>query len=103
MNVLAGLKAQTFPLSANHGGRPGVKSVFRTEYASRNKVTSRNISATTDKQKALWERIEVNLGTPKTAFFMRNLPIDTRNLGLFPNKQDHSKKSKEGHPLFPDQ
>ena len=46
-----------------------------------------------------------HLGTPKTAFLMRNLPIDTRNLGIFPNKQGHSfqfpKKSRGGLPLLP--
>ena len=25
----------------------------------------------------------LDLGTPKTAFLMRNLPIDSRNLGIF--------------------
>ena len=39
-------------------------------------------------------------GTPKTAFLMRNLPMDTGNLGIYPNKQDHliqfPKKSRAG-------
>ena len=42
-----------------------------------------------------------HLGTTKTAFFIRNLPIDARNLGIFPNKQDHSKKrAEETSPSF---
>ena len=46
-----------------------------------------------------------HLATPKTAFLMRNLPIDPRNLGIFPNKQDHSlqfpKRNGGGLLLFP--
>ena len=48
-----------------------------------------------------------HLGTPKTAFLMRNLPMDTHNLGIYPNKQTHSfrfpKKSRGGLPLLPGQ
>ena len=46
-----------------------------------------------------------HLDTPKTAFLMRNLPIDPRNLGISRNKQDYSfqfaKKSRGGLPLLP--
>ena len=64
---------------------------FRTEGVSWNKATSRNISTTTNKQTNKSPYGE-NLGflilnTPKTAFLMRNLPRDSRNLGIFLNKQ----------------
>ena len=43
-----------------------------------------------------------HLGTPKTAFLMRNLPIDPRNIGIVPYKQGPSfqfpKKSRGGPP-----
>ena len=29
------------------------------------------------------------LGTPKTAFLMRHLPMDTRNLAIYANRQGH--------------
>ena len=79
----------------------------RTEEVSRNKVTLRDISATTYKQKALWGKIWVffHLGTPETAFLVRNIPIDSCNLGIFDNKQGHSfkfpKKSRGGLSVLP--
>ena len=30
-----------------------------------------------------------HLGTPKTAFLMRHLPVDTRNLVIYANRQRH--------------
>ena len=46
-----------------------------------------------------------HLDTVKTSFLMRNLPIDSRNLGIFPNRKDYSlqfpKKSWRGFPLLP--
>ena len=46
-----------------------------------------------------------HLGTPKTAFLMRNLPAVPCNLGIFPSKQGHSfqfvKNSRGGLPLLP--
>ena len=46
-----------------------------------------------------------HLGTPKTAFLMRNLHIDPCNLGIFPSKQGHSfqrpKKRRGSFPLLP--
>ena len=30
-----------------------------------------------------------HLGTPKTAFLMRHLPVDTRNLVIYANRQGH--------------
>ena len=45
-----------------------------------------------------------HLDTPKTVFLMRNLPINTRNLAIFCNKQGHSfqfpKKSRGDFPLL---
>ena len=80
---------------------------FRKDEVSRNEAILRNISATTNKQKALWGKIWFffHLGTPKTAFLVRNLPlIDPCNLDLFRNKQGHSfqfpKKSRGGLPLL---
>ena len=75
----------------------------RTEEVSRNYATPRNISAATNKQKALWGKIWwfFHIGNPKTAFLMKNLPIDPCNLGIFPNKQGHSfqfPKNSRGAP-----
>ena len=46
-------------------------------------------------------------GTPKTAFLMRNLTMDTGSLGIYPNKEDHSiqfsKKSRAGLLILPGQ
>ena len=83
------------------------QEIFRKEEVSRNKFISRNISATTNKEKVLWEKIWdfFRIGSPKTAFLMRNIPIDPLNLGIFLNKQSHSfqfpKKSRVGLPLLP--
>ena len=30
-----------------------------------------------------------HLGTPKTVFLMRHLPMDTRNLAIYANRQGH--------------
>ena len=75
----------------------------RTEEVSRNYATPRNISATTNKQKALRGKIWwfFHISNPKTAFLMKNLPIDPCNLGIFPNKQCHSfqfPKNSRGAP-----
>ena len=47
------------------------------------------------------------IGSPKTAFLMKNLPMDTRNLGIYPNKQGHSfqfpKRSRGVLPFLPGQ
>ena len=56
------------------------------------------------KQKTSWGKIWIffHLGTPKTAFLMKNLLIDPRNMDIFPYKQGHSfqfpKKSRGGPP-----
>ena len=78
---------------------------FRVE-VSRNKTTLRNISATANKQNALWGKFEVfYLDTPETAFLVRNVPIDLCNLDIFHNKQGHSfqfpKESRGGLSLLP--
>ena len=48
-----------------------------------------------------------HLGTPRTAFLLTNLPIDARNLGIFPNKRvthfNFQKESRGGLPLLPGQ
>ena len=64
---------------------------FRTEEVSKNKATLRNISTSTNKQKALSGKIWVffNLDTTKTVYLVRNLPIDPRNLGILHDKQGH--------------
>ena len=45
-----------------------------------------------------------HLGTPKTAFLMRNSPTDTLILGIYPNNQGHSfqfqKNSRGGLPFL---
>ena len=77
------------------------------EEFSRNKAALKNISATPNKQKALWGNIWAifHLATPKTAFLVRNLPIDPRNLGILHNKQGHSiqfqKKEQRRPPPSP--
>ena len=78
---------------------------FRTEEVSRKKATSRNISATTNKQNPSWGNIWFfHLDTPKTAFLIRHLAIDPLNLGIFPNKQGYSfqfpKKGRGGLSLL---
>ena len=69
------------------------QEVYRTEEVSRIKATSRNILATTNKQKDFW------------VFFTWVLLELQRNLGIFHNKQGDSfqfpKKSIEGLPLLP--
>ena len=46
-----------------------------------------------------------HLGTPETAFLVRNLPIDPCNLGIFHNKPGYPfqfpKKNRGGLPLLP--
>ena len=42
-----------------------------------------------------------HLGTLKTAFLMRKLPLHTRNLGISPNKQNHFKKEQRRPPSSP--
>ena len=43
-------------------------------------------------------------GTPKTAFLIRNLRMDTGDLGIYLNKQDQfPKKSRAGLPILPGQ
>ena len=81
---------------------------FWTEEVSRNKATSRNISATANKQKALWRKILCffHLGTPKTALLMRNFFIDPRNLSISPPQQTEpalsiSKKEQRRSPHPP--
>ena len=45
-----------------------------------------------------------NQGTPKTAFLIRNLRMDTGDLGIYLNKQDQfPKKSRAGLPILPGQ
>ena len=62
------------------------------EYVSWNSTTSRNILVTRNKQKTSWCKIVglFHLGTPKTAFLMKNLTIDPCIQGIFPNKWGYS-------------
>ena len=77
---------------------------FMTEEVSRNKVTLRDISA--DISSHYEEKFGLfHLGTPATAFLVRNLPIDPCNLRIFHNEQGRSvqfpKNSRGGVTLLP--
>ena len=51
----------------------------------------------------MWKNLGFfHLATPKTAFLVRNLPIDTRNLGIFPTNRviyfSSQKRTEEASP-----
>ena len=54
------MNVQNFPLSAKHGGQPDMNpGVFKIEEVSRNNVTLRKISATTNKQRPYGKKLGV--------------------------------------------
>ena len=42
-----------------------------------------------------------HLGTPKSTFLMRKISMDTRNLGIYPNKQGRSFQSSKKEQSWP--